>query len=162
MSVVSSDDAPEPPLPPSLLLLTHWPAPCSLNLLLITCSSVLCASYVYVSSNKECLVTQSCVSVLNKRETQHYCDEHKQHYEYNVLVYWIKVNPISYCDQHKQHYNASTNSITPQNTHTHTHTHTHTQRKVFGDYCRSNFSRTADIVITDYHTCIHNNFNWIC
>ena len=47
MSVVSSDHAPEPlpsPLPLSSLLLTHWPATCSLFLLPITRSSVLCAS----------------------------------------------------------------------------------------------------------------------
>ena len=42
------------PLPLSSLLLTHWPVTCSLFLLPITRSSVLCAScYMSVSSNKE-------------------------------------------------------------------------------------------------------------
>ena len=74
MSVVSSDDAPEPlhsPLPLSSLFLTHWPATCSLFLLPITRSSVLCAS---------CYMSMSLV-VKNALWLSH------------VLVYWIKENP---------------------------------------------------------------------
>ena len=85
MSVVSSDNAPEPlpsPLPLSSLFLTHWPALalCSCYPSHVPLSSVLVVIDVYVSSNKECFVTQPCVSVLDKREPQHYCDQHKQHY----------------------------------------------------------------------------------
>ena len=74
MSVVSSDDAPEPlpsPLPLSSLFLTHWPATCSLFLLPITRSSVFCAS---------CYMSLSLV-IKNALWLSH------------VLVYWIKENP---------------------------------------------------------------------
>ena len=74
MSVVSSDDAPEPlpsPLPLFSLFLTHWPATCSLFLLPITRSSVLCAS---------CYMSMSLV-IKNALWLSH------------VLVYWIKENP---------------------------------------------------------------------
>ena len=74
MSVVSSDDAPEPlpsPLPLSSLFLTHWPATCSLFLLPITRSSVFCAS---------CYMSMSLV-IKNALWLSH------------VLVYWIKENP---------------------------------------------------------------------
>ena len=74
MSVVSSDDAPEPlpsPLPLSSLFFTHWPATCSLFLLPITRSSVLCAS---------CYMSMSLV-IKNALWLSH------------VLVYWIKENP---------------------------------------------------------------------
>ena len=74
MSVVSSDDAPEPlpsPLPLSSRFLTHWPATCSLFLLPITRSSVFCAS---------CYMSMSLV-IKNALWLSH------------VLVYWIKENP---------------------------------------------------------------------
>ena len=74
MSVVSSDDAPVPlpsPLPLSSLFLTHWPCTCSLFLLPITRSSVLCAS---------CYMSMSLV-IKNALWLSH------------VLVYWIKENP---------------------------------------------------------------------
>ena len=77
MSVVSSDDAqshslpPPSPLPLSSLFLTHWPATCSLFLLPITCSSVLCSS---------CYMSMSLV-LKNALWLSH------------VLVYWIKENP---------------------------------------------------------------------
>ena len=74
MSVVSSDDAPVPlpsPLPLSSLFLTHWPCTCSLFLLPITRSSVLCAS---------CYMSMSLV-IKNALWLSH------------VLVYWIKKNP---------------------------------------------------------------------
>ena len=74
MSVVSSDDAPEPlpsPLPLSSRFLTHWPATCSLFLLPITRSSVFCAS-CYMSMS---LVIKNALWLSR------------------VLVYWIKENP---------------------------------------------------------------------
>ena len=60
-----------PPLPLSSLFLTHWPATCSLFLLPITRSSVLCAS---------CYMSMSLV-IKNALWLSH------------VLVYWIKENP---------------------------------------------------------------------
>ena len=59
------------PLPLSSLLLTHWPATCSLFLLPITRSSVLCAS---------CYMSVSLV-IKNALWLSH------------VLVYWTKENP---------------------------------------------------------------------
>ena len=91
MSVVSSDDAPEPlpsPIPLSSLFLTHWPATCSLFLLPITPSSVLCAS---------CYMSMSLV-IKNALWLSH------------VLVYWLKGNPniivINTNNITKQHWQA--------------------------------------------------------
>ena len=78
ISMVSSDMPQSHPLPPfpSLHCFSHTGLP----LALCSCYPYRCYMSMSLVRHKECLVTQPCVSVLDKREPQHYCDQHKQHY----------------------------------------------------------------------------------